>query len=62
MKKIKLLLIIGFSSLILSSCSSYNEMVPGWAEICSKPVDKRDAAWYKVCNFKRPKFEKIFND
>ena len=43
MKNIKLLLTIGFSSLFLSSCASYNEIVPSWAEICSKPVDKSKA-------------------
>ena len=62
MKKIKLSLTIGFSSILLSSCSSYNEMVPGWAEICSKPVDKSKAAWYKPCNLSAPKFGKIFKD
>ena len=62
MEKTKLLLTIGFSSILLSSCASYNEMVPGWAEICSDPVDKSKAAWYKPCNLKTPKFEKIFND
>ena len=40
MKKSKLLLTISFSSVLLSSCASYNEMVPRWAEICSDPVDK----------------------
>ena len=62
MKKTKLLLTIGLSAILLSSCASYNEMVPGWAEICSDPVDKSKAAWYKPCNLKTPKFEKIFND
>ena len=56
MKNIKLLLTIGFSSLFLSSCASYNEMVPSWAEICTQPVDKSKAAWYKPCNFSSPKF------
>ena len=56
MKKIKLFLIIGFSALFLSSCASYNEMVPSWAEICSRPVDKSKAAWYKPCNLSAPKF------
>ena len=35
MKKLKLFVTIGLSSLLLSSCASYNEMVPSWAEICS---------------------------
>ena len=38
MKKIKLFLTIGLSSLFLSSCASYNEMVPSWAEICSSQL------------------------
>ena len=59
MKKIKLFLTIGLSSLFLSSCTSYNEMVPSWAEICSNPVDKSKAAWYKPCNLSAPKFEKV---
>ena len=62
MKKIKLFLTIGFSSLFLSSCASYNEMVPSWAEICSKPVDKSKAAWYKPCNLSAPKFKNVFKD
>ena len=62
MKKIKLFLKIGISFLILSSCASYNEMAPSWAEICSKPVDKSKAAWYKPCNLSVPKFEKVFKD
>ena len=62
MKQIKLFLTIGLSSLILSSCASYNEMVPSWAEICSKPVDKSNAAWYKPCNLSAPKFENVFKD
>ena len=62
MKKIKLFLTIGLSSLLLFSCSTYNEMVPSWAEICSKPVDKSKAAWYKPCNLSAPKFEKVFKD
>ena len=62
MKQIKLFLIIGLSSLFLFSCSTYNEMVPSWAEICSKPVDKSKAAWYKPCNLSTPKFEKVFKD
>ena len=62
MKNIKLIITVGFSSLILSSCASYNEMVPSWAEICSKPVDKSNAAWYKPCNLSAPKFEKVFKD
>ena len=62
MKKITLLLILGFSSLVLSSCASYNEMVPSWAEICSEPVDKSKAAWYKPCNLSAPEFEKVFKD
>ena len=62
MKKIKLIVTIGFSSLFLSSCASYNEMVPSWAEICSKPVDKSKAAWYRPCNLSTPKFEKVFKD
>ena len=56
MKKIKLFLTIGFSTLFLSNCASYNEMVPSWAEICSEPVDKSKAAWYKPCNLSAPKF------
>ena len=62
MKKIKSLITIGFSSILLSSCASYNEMVPSWAEICSKPVDKSKAAWYKPCNLTTPKFGKLFKD
>ena len=62
MKKIKLFLKIGFSSLFLSSCASYNEMVPDWAEICSKPVNKSNAAWYKPCNFTTPNLKPIFKD
>ena len=62
MKKTKLLLTIGFSSILLSSCASYNEMVPGWAEICSDPVDKSKAAWYKPCNLKTPNIGKLFKD
>ena len=62
MKKIKSLLTIGFSSILLSSCTSYNEMVPGWAEICSEPVDKSKAAWYKPCNLTTPKFGNLFKD
>ena len=62
MKNIKLLLTIGFSCLFLSSCASYNEMVPSWAEICSESEDKSKAAWYKPCNFSAPKFEKVFKD
>ncbi len=62
MKKIKLFLTIGLSSLFLSSCASYNEMVPSWAEICSDPVDKSKAAWYKPCNLATPKFGKVFKD
>ena len=62
MKKIKSLLTIGFGLILLSSCASYNEMVPGWAEICSEPVDKSKAAWYKPCNLSVPKFEKMFKD
>ena len=62
MKKIKLFLTIGFSYLILSSCASYNEMVPNWAEICSDPVDKSKAAWYKPCNLSALEFEKFFKD
>ena len=59
MKKIKLFLTVGLIPLFLSSCASYNEMVPSWAEICSKPVDKSKAAWYKPCNLSAPKFEKV---
>ncbi len=55
-------LILVATGLLLSSCSSYNEIVPGWAEICSKPVDKSNAAWYKPCNLAKPKFEKVFKD
>ena len=62
MKKIKLFLTMAFSSLLLSSCASYNEMVPSWAEICSGPVDKSKAAWYKPCNLSAPNFEKVFKD
>ena len=62
MKIIKSLLTIGFISIILSSCASYNEIVPGWAEICSEPVDKSKAAWYKPCNLTTPKFGKLFKD
>ena len=62
MKILKLIFTIGFSSILLSSCASYNEMVPSWAEICSGPVDKSKAAWYKPCNLSTPKFEKIFKD
>ena len=62
MKKIKLFLTIGFSSISISGCASYNEMVPSWAEICSKPVDKSKAAWYKPCNLSAPKFEKFYKD
>ena len=62
MKKTKLFFTIGFSSILLSSCASYNEMVPSWAEMCSKPVDKSKAAWYKPCNFSKPNFEKVFKD
>ena len=62
MKKIKLFLTIWFSSLFLSSCASYNEIVPAWAEICSKPVDKSKAAWYKPCNLSKPNFGKVFKD
>ena len=62
MKKIKLMCTIIFSSILFSSCASYNEMVPSWAEICSGPVDKSKAAWYKPCNLSTPKFEKVFKD
>tara|TARA_B100000242_G_scaffold127071_1_gene89635 strand:+ start:367 stop:555 length:189 start_codon:yes stop_codon:yes gene_type:complete len=62
MKKLKLFVTIGLSSLLLSSCASYNEMVPSWAEICSESEDKSKAAWYKPCNFSAPKFEKVFKD
>ena len=62
MKKIKLLITIGSIPILLSSCASYNEMVPSWAEICSEPVDKSKAAWYKPCNLSTPKFGKIFKD
>ena len=62
MKKIKTLLIIVFSLTLFTSCTSYNEMVPGWAEICSEPVDKSKAAWYKPCNLSAPKFGKFFKD
>ena len=62
MKKIKSLLTIGFGLILLSSCASYNEMVPSWAEICSDPVDKSKAAWYKPCNLSAPKFDKVFKD
>ena len=59
MKKIKLFLTIGLSSLFLSSCASYNEMVPSWAEICSDPVDKSKAAWYKPCNLQHQSLRKF---
>ena len=62
MNKIKFFFTITFSSMLLSSCASYNEMVPGWAEICSEPVDKSKAAWYKPCNLTTPKFGKLFKD
>ena len=62
MKKIKFLITIGGITMFLSSCASYNEMVPSWAEICSEPVDKSKAAWYKPCNLSTPKFGKIFKD
>tara|TARA_B100000035_G_scaffold162336_1_gene138282 strand:- start:890 stop:1078 length:189 start_codon:yes stop_codon:yes gene_type:complete len=62
MKKTKLFLTIGLSALLLTSCASYNEMVPNWAEICSDPVDKSKAAWYKPCNLAAPKFGKVFKD
>ena len=62
MKKIKFLITIGGITMLLSSCASYNEMVPSWAEICSGPVDKSKAAWYKPCNLSAPKFEKVFKD
>ena len=62
MKIMKLIFTIGFSSILLSSCASYNEMVPSWAEICSGPADKSKAAWYKPCNLSTPKFEKVFKD
>ena len=62
MKKIKFLITICGITMLLSSCASYNEMVPSWAEICSEPVDKSKAAWYKPCNLSTPKFGKIFKD
>ena len=62
MKKIKSLLTIIFSLILLSSCASYNEMVPSWAEMCSKPVDKSKSAWYKPCNLSAPKFKNVFKD
>ena len=62
MKKIKFLITIGGITMLLSSCASYNEMVPSWAEICSDPVDKSKAAWYKPCNLSAPKLEKVFKD
>ena len=62
MKIMKLIFTIGFSSILLTSCASYNEMVPSWAEICSGPVDKSKSAWYKPCNLSAPKFEKVFKD
>ena len=37
-------------------------MVPSWAEICSNPVDKSKAAWYKPCNLATPKFEKVMGN
>ena len=54
MKKIQFLITIGGITMLLSSCASYNEMVPSWAEICSEPVDKSKAAWYKPCNLSTP--------
>ena len=62
MKKIKFLITFGGMTMLLSSCASYNEMVPSWAEICSDPVDKSKAAWYKPCNLSAPKFNKILKD
>ena len=61
-KAVKEFLTILISYLYLSSCASYYEMVPSWAEICSDPVDKSKAAWYKPCNLSAPKFEKILKD
>ena len=62
MNKITNYLILCLAGFSLSSCASYNEIVPDWAEICSKPVDKSKAAWYKPCNLATPKFEKVFKD
>ena len=62
MKNIKLFYTAFLSSMLLTSCASYNEMVPGWAEICSEPVDKSKAAWYKPCNLATPKFDKILKN
>ena len=62
MKQIKFFLIIGFSFLILTSCASYNDIVPDWATICSKPTNKKDAAWYNLCNYKNPEFKPIFKN
>ena len=62
MKKIKFFLSIGVSSLFLTSCASYNDIVPSWAEMCSKPVDKSKAAWYKPCNLSAPKFKNVFKN
>ena len=61
-RKTILALSIFVSSILLSSCASYNEMVPSWAEICSDPVDRSKAAWYKPCNLATPKFDKVFKD
>ena len=62
MKNLLLLIITLFSFSFLTSCSTYNELAPSWAEICSKPTDEKDAAWYKPCNFKRPDFKPVFKD
>ena len=59
MKKLLNYLKVLFVGLIMSGCASYNEIVPKWAEICSKPVDKTKSAWYKPCNLTAPKFDKL---
>ena len=60
--KLRLIFVLLISFVFASSCSTYNEMVPNWAEICSKPVNKKNASWYKPCNFKRPEFKKFLDD
>ena len=60
MKNLLKVFILLFSLSILSSCSTYNEYAPGWAEICSEETNEKDAAWYKLCNFKKPEFTPIF--
>ena len=62
MKKIKTILLWLIPMFLISSCSTYNNLVPDWAEICSKPQNTKEAAWYKPCNYKNPEFKKIFKD